>query len=214
MIQESLDRVLKIENGFKEIEAEAARMGETHDLASILTISKELLSHEACQVRSLALFLLGNIAAKENYALEIIREQARKDEDWRVQEIAAKAFDKFCHDTGYESALPIIEDWLKDPHPNVCRAVTEGLRIWTGRPYFNTHPDIAIHLISRHRTNESDYLRKSVGNALRDISKKFPDLVEKEVAGWDLNDKREAFTYRFVNKRNMLKQALNPKKPG
>ena len=52
------------------------------------------------------------------------------------------------------------------------RAVTEGLRIWTGRPYFHNHPEVAIQLLSQLRNDESEYVRKSVGNALRDISKK------------------------------------------
>jgi len=150
------------------------------------------------------LFLLGNIAAWEPEALEAIREQARKDDNWRVQEIAAKAFDRYCHDRGYEAALPVIEDWLNDPHPNVCRAVSEGLRIWTGRPYFSTHPELAICLISQHKAHESIYLRKSVGNALRDIGRKFPDLVEKEVSGWDLKNEKVGFTSRLVNKRKKL----------
>ena len=35
----------------------------------------------------------------------------------------------------------------------------------------------------------SDYVRKSVGNALRDISKKFPELIEAELNNWNLESK-------------------------
>ena len=63
-------------------------------------------------------------------------------------------------------------EWLADSSPNVRRAFTEGLRIWTGRPYFHNHPEVAIQLLSQLRNDESEYVRKSVGNALRDISKK------------------------------------------
>ena len=35
----------------------------------------------------------------------------------------------------------------------------------------------------------SDYVRKSVGNALRDISKKFPELIEAELNKWNLESK-------------------------
>ena len=100
-----------------------------------------------------------------------------QDNDWRVQEILAKAFDRFCADIGYEKALPVIKEWLADSNPNVRRAVTEGLRIWTGRSYFREHPEVAIQLLSQFRNDESEYVRKSVGNALRDISKKHMDLV-------------------------------------
>ena len=61
----------------------------------------------------------------------------------------AKAFDRFCADTGYEEALPVIKEWLADPNPTVRRAVTEGLRIWTGRAYFREHPEVAIQLLSQ-----------------------------------------------------------------
>lgn len=60
---------------------------------------------------------------------------------------------------------------MSDKKANVRRAVIEGLRIWTGRPYFKENPEIAIQLISEQKSDDSEYLRKSVGNALRDISK-------------------------------------------
>jgi 3-methyladenine DNA glycosylase AlkC len=101
-----------------------------------------------------------------------------------VQEILAKAFDRYCADIGYEQALPVIKEWLSDSSPNVRRAVTEGLRIWTGRPYFRDHPEIAVQLLSRLRDDESEYVRKSVGNAIRDISKKHKELVRNELQRW------------------------------
>ena len=33
----------------------------------------------------------------------------------------------FCKNTGYEKALPIIDEWLENDNPNTRRAVTEGL---------------------------------------------------------------------------------------
>jgi 3-methyladenine DNA glycosylase AlkC len=52
---------------------------------------------------------------------------------------------------------------------------------------FRTHPEAAVALLSPLRSDDSEYLRKSVGNALRDISKKHPDLIRSEVATWDLD---------------------------
>ena len=96
----------------------------------------------------------------------LLRQRVSLDKDWRVQETLAKAFDGYCKDSGYEKSLPVIEDWLSDENPNVRRAVTEGLRIWTGRDYFREHPEVAIKLLSRLKADESEYVRKSVGNAL------------------------------------------------
>lgn len=112
----------------------------------------------------------------------------------------AKAFDEICKYKGYESSLPLIEEWINDNNPNVVRAVTEGLRIWTNRPFFKENPLIAIALISQHKDDESEYLRKSVGNALKDISKKYPDLIQQEVIQWDLSNPRILFTYKLATK--------------
>ena len=118
----------------------------------------------------------------------------------RVQEVLAKAFDEFCAVKGYEEALPVIDEWLSDPHPNVRRAVTEGLRIWTSRPYFRDHPGDAVSRLSRLRGDSSEYVRKSVGNALRDISKKHPDLVAAELETWSLETKEVSQVYRLASK--------------
>ena len=84
--------------------------------------------------------------------------------------------------------------------PNVIRAVTEGLRIWTSRPFFKENPAVAITLISKHKAHESEYLRKSVGNALRDISKKHAELIWQEVEQWDISTPRVLFTYKLASK--------------
>jgi hypothetical protein len=206
MFEENIQRALLVTNGFQGILKEADAIESESPALSRLTISKTFLSHEAYQVRSMGLFLLGSIAAIEPQGLELIYLQIISDNNWRIQEIAAMAFDRYCRETGYETALPEIEKWLSDPNPNICRAVTEGLRIWTGRPYFDKHPDVAIRLISRHKDSDSEYLRKSVGNSLRDIGKKFPLLIERETSTWDVSDRRVAFTLKYVNKNKSKNQ--------
>jgi 3-methyladenine DNA glycosylase AlkC len=143
---------------------------------------------------------LGYLSSIDNPALQILRRIVSNDKSWQVQEILAKAFDQYCRDNGYEKSIPVISDWLSDQNPNVCRAVTEGLRIWTGRPYFNTNPEVAIQLISQHKAHDSEYLRKSVGNSLRDISKKHNELIKNELSTWDLSNNRIFFTYKLVTR--------------
>jgi 3-methyladenine DNA glycosylase AlkC len=43
-------------------------------------------------------------------------------------------------------------------------------------------------------------LRKSVGNALRDISKKHPELVRQEVASWDLTARGVQQVYKLAKR--------------
>ncbi|WP_263603824.1 HEAT repeat domain-containing protein [Chryseobacterium sp. PET-29] len=172
------------------------------DLSESKALAVDMLKSDYYQVRCCAIFILGFIAARDGTVLLLLKDTARSDEGWQVQEIIAKAFDRYCKDNGYESSLPEIKAWLSDKHPNVCRAVTEGLRIRTGRPYFKTHPEVAIDLLSQHRSGDSEYLRKSVGNSLRDISKKYGELVKMEISKWDLQDQRIAFTCDHVLKRH------------
>ena len=148
----------------------------------------------------LATMILGRLATTNSEALCLLKEQVSTDENWRVQEMLAKAFDEVCKYRGYEASLPLIEEWLNGNNPNIIRAVTEGLRIWTSRPFFKENPSVAIALISKHKAHESEYLRKSVGNALRDISKKHPELVRQEVLQWDLSNPRIMFTYKLAAK--------------
>ena len=148
----------------------------------------------------LATTILGRLATEDNNVLRFLKERVSIDENWRVQEMLAKAFDEVCRHRGYEVSLPLIEEWIADDNPNVIRAVNEGLRIWTSRPYFKENPSVAITLIAKHKAHESEYLRKSVGNALRDISKKHAKLVWQEVERWDLSNPRISFTYKLAAK--------------
>ena len=153
---------------------------------------------EVYQMRMYAVFLLGHLS-QESDVLSFLRDDVSADSNWRVQEVLAKAFDDFCAVRGYEAALPVIDEWLSDPRPNVRRAVTEGLRIWTSRPYFRDHPGDAIARLSKLRSDASEYVRKSVGNALRDISKKHPELVAAELRTWSLETTEVAQVYRLAS---------------
>lgn len=186
-----LSELEKIEHGFKHIIVAGDQLLADSSHNSF-ELGIELLDTESYQGRMLGVHILGRIAASDQQALVILKERVSRDDNWHVQEMLAKAFDQFCKDIGYEKALPVIKEWLDSPNPNTVRAVIEGLRIWTGRPYFKQHPQVAIDLISRHRSNSSEYVRKSVGNSLRDISKKHHELVKQETDKWDQLDKRIA----------------------
>ena len=199
-ISNILNNILQIENGFKHINDGASEIIEIYSKEQCFELALDLFKHEAYQIRMLATNLLGLIATENNDALCFLKENVSVDENWRVQEMLAKAFDEVCKYRGYEASLSLIEEWNNDENPNVIRAVTEGLRIWTSRPYFKENPSVAIALITKHKGHRSEYLRKSVGNALRDISKKHSELVRQEVELWDLSDPRVLFTYKLSTK--------------
>jgi len=199
-IEELVQRVRKTQHGFLDIQKAADEFVVSHAARENLRAAKQLFGSEIYQVRCLATFIFGRLAAVSKDSLQFLKQQVSQDNDWRVQEILAKAFDRYCADIGYDQALPAIKEWVADPSPNIRRAVTEGLRIWTGRQYFQDHPEIAIQLLSQLRNDESEYVRKSVGNALRDISKKHTVLIKSELEQWVIANKRIAQTHKLASK--------------
>ena len=187
------------ERGFLHEQRRARADYASFDREQALRAAYLAYRSEVYQVRMYAVFLLGHLSQDPD-VLSFLRNEVSADSNWRVQEVLAKAFDEFCAVKGYEEALPVIDEWLSDPHPNVRRAVTEGLRIWTSRPYFRDHPGDAVSRLSRLRGDSSEYVRKSVGNALRDISKKHPDLVAAELETWSLETKEVSQVYRLASK--------------
>lgn len=199
-IDNLLNKIRQIEHGFHHIHKGADEILSAYPKEQCFELALELFRHEAYQFRMLATTLLGRLATENNNALCFLKETVGTDKNWRVQEMLAMAFDEVCKCGGYEVSLPLIEEWLNDDNPNVIRAVTEELRIWTSRPFFNENPSIAIALIGKHKAHESKYLRKSVGNALRDISKEHAELIRNEVQQWDLTNPRILFTYKLAAK--------------
>lgn len=199
-INEILNNILHVEHGFQHIIDGADEIFSANSKEQCFEVALELFRNDAYQARMLATTILGRLAIEDNDALRFLKEQVSTDENWRVQEMLAKAFDEICKNRDYEKCFCLIENWLDDDNPNVVRAVTEGLRIWTSRPFFKENPSLAIALIAKHKAHESEYLRKSVGNALRDISKKHAELIRNEVQQWDLSNPRILFTYKLAAK--------------
>ena len=188
-----------IKNGFKEEEKRALADYKNNDR----DYTKELafLSYESkvYQVRMYGVFLFGYLS-DDSEILAFMRDEASKDDNWRVQEVLAKAFDEYCKNKGYENEIPVIDEWLSSDNSNTKRAVTEGLRIWTSRQYFKENPQEAIKRLAALKEDASEYVRKSVGNALRDISRKFPELIKEELKTWKLETKEIKQVYKLASR--------------
>jgi len=193
-----IESIKKIEHGFKHI-IKTGNVILTDKTQNHFEMANKLSTDRSYQVRMLSVYLLGQLSPKNSDILRNLEAIAEKDTNWRVQEMVAKAFDHYCAEIGYANSLSCIKEWLSHRSPNVRRAVTEGLRIWTARPFFKENPEIAIKLISANKNDESEYLRKSVGNSLRDIRKKHKELVDEEVSSWKI-DKRVELVRSLVEK--------------
>ena len=188
-----------IKSGFKVQEKKAINDYKSKGIEYIKELAFLAYHSEVYQVRMYGVFLFGYLSTDKEI-LAFMREEVSKDENWRVQEVLAKSFDEFCKSIGYEKTLTVIDEWLNHDNPNTRRAVTEGLRIWTSRPYFKENPKEAIRRIANLKEDNSEYVRKSVGNALRDISKKFPELIKDELNTWKLENKEINQVYMLANK--------------
>ena len=188
-----------VENGFKLEENRALGDYKSYNNEYIKRLAVLAFKSAVYQVRMYAVFLFGYLSEDDNI-LAFMRDTVSKDDNWRVQEILAKSFDEFCKKKGYEEALPTNDEWLRNSNPNTRRAVTEGLRIWTNRPYFKDNPTEAIERLADLREDSSEYVRKSVGNALRDISKKYPELIKNELDSWKLKSQEINQVYKLANK--------------
>ena len=199
-ILEVIKKVENVNDGFKPMQAVTEDILNNTSTEEGLRLAHELYKSDIYQARMLAVLIFEEKVSQSPETLKFLRATVSKDENWKVQEMLARAFDRYCRDIGYEKALPVIRDWLKDKNHNVRRAVSEGLRIWTGRDYFKTHPEVAINLLSHLKDDEHEYVRKSAGNALRDISRFHKELIKKELAIWDISNKNIAYTYKLASK--------------
>ena len=196
----SLEREFSlIKRGFKEEEKRALDDYKSNDKEYVKRLAFLSYESKVYQVRMYGVFLFGYLSADIGI-LKFMRDEVSKDDNWRVQEVLAKAFDEYCKNKGYENAIPIIDEWLSSDNPNTRRAVTEGLRIWTSRPYFRENPQETIKRLAAFKEDASEYVRKSVGNALRDVSRKFPELIKEELKTWNLETKEIKQVYKLASR--------------
>ncbi len=195
-----LSEILLVKENLKLVKEEAKKYYQSHSMKECSEMGLRLYASEHYPIQEVGIFLLGYSAHEFPWALTFLKERVSQHENWKVQEILAMAFDSHCKIIGYETALPLIEEWLNNDCANVRRAASEGLRVWTSRPYFKDHPDVAIKLLSAHRQDNSLYVRKSIGNALRDISKKHGERVSDELSAWDLSTKEVQQVYKLANR--------------
>lgn len=195
-----LEELIPEKDSLKIVKLEAEKYYKTHSLDECFRMGHELYRSDNFQIQEVGVFLFGYAAHQNADALSFLKSTVSQHDSWKVQEILAMAFDNHCKIIGYEAALPVIREWLDSDCANVRRAVSEGLRVWTSRVYFRDHPQVAIDLLATHKSDTSEYVRKSVGNAIRDISKKYSELVSAELGTWDLSSKEIRQVYKLASK--------------
>jgi 3-methyladenine DNA glycosylase AlkD len=151
------------------IPKEAEKMFKENSLENCWKIAMEYYSNELYCIQMLAIYIIGLLWNEK--ALNFMESTVSKNHSWQVQECLAISFNIFCKHNGYYSSLKTINEWINNENQNVMRAVIERLRVWIKRPYFENNSQEAINILSRIKNDKSEYVRKSFGNALKDISK-------------------------------------------
>ena len=195
-----LEELIPEKDSLKLVKNEAEKYYKSHSADDCFDMGMKLYESDNFQIQEVGVLLLGYSAHGNAPAIDFLKNTVSRHSSWKVQEILAMAFDNHCKIIGYEAALPLIEEWLNSDCANVRRAVSEGLRIWTGRPYFKDNPQAAIQLLSAHKEDNSEYVRKSIGNALKDISKKYPQMIAEELKSWDLSSGEIKQVYNLAGK--------------
>ncbi|MHA2247164.1 MAG: hypothetical protein ACXADY_19620 [Candidatus Hodarchaeales archaeon] len=99
--------------------------------------------------------------------------------NWEMREICAYTIREGLK-TFPKNTLAVLNDWLsKNPNANVRRLIAESLRPmadikWLRDPEKN---DPILDILVKLKNDESEYVRKSVGNNFKDLSKYMPEKI-------------------------------------
>lgn len=160
-----LQKLLPDKDSLKLVKSEAKKYYKSHSPEDCFNTGIKLYQSENFQIQEVGVFLSGYAAQHNTIALSFLKNTVSLHDSWKVQEILAMAFDNHCKMIGYEAALPIIKEWLNSTV--IVLMFAELLR----------------------RDCGFGYVRKSIGNALRDISKKYPQIILEELSSWKLSSK-------------------------
>lgn len=101
----------KTEHGFKHI-IKAGNEILADPAVIHFTVAKELFANESYQARMLATFLLGELSKRHTRALQFLITKVAADNNWRVQEMLAKAIDSYCAEKAMRIHCPILQGGL------------------------------------------------------------------------------------------------------
>ena len=143
-------------------------------------------------LRNFALILLAKSSTLSKKAFEKglnhIKINYANHSNWEIREISGYTIREGLKSFP-EVTLAILNEWLtENPNANVRRLITESLRPmadirWLRDPKKN---DPIIDILIKLKADESEYVRKSVGNNIKDLSKYMPikilDLMDKWIS--------------------------------
>lgn len=145
-------------------------------------------AHPSDTIRCWAVYM---VAAREQEIGEHLAEVRRfaADTHFGVREIAWLAMRRHISNHLDES-IEILKTWAKDEDANIRRFASEAIRprgVWCEHiGELKLFPEKALGILEALRSDESKYVRDSVGNWLNDAGKSRPDFVIALTDRWQI----------------------------
>ena len=135
-----------------------------------------------------AIHLFARLLRKSPYIFSRLEEKVVVWADHKNWEIRESACEVILEAFRYQpkKMMPLLKTWTESENENLRRAVVESIRPhaqikWLRNPEKN---DEIIALLTRLRSDPSEYVRKSVGNNFKDLSKYMPEKVLSVFESW------------------------------
>lgn len=132
-------------------------------------------------------FLMPIARFVEEFGLDYPKESMEALEEITKRHTAEFAVRPFI-EKYYDSTMKIIKKWAMSPNFHLRRAASEGIRPrlpWASKlQCFIKDPQPVLEVLEVLRSDSSEYVRKSVGNNLNDISKDWPEVVMDTLERW------------------------------
>ncbi len=136
-----------------------------------------------------ALSFLGEISCLSNELFEQALQRAKmlaNESEWETREMSVYSIKKGLRFFP-EKTISILREWvIQESNPNVRRFIAESLRPsgdikWLRNPNKNNN---VLEILQMLKAEPSEYVRKAVGNNLKDLSKYMPEKILKLTRKW------------------------------
>ncbi len=167
--------------------------------------------------------LVLSIHLTSNFALDFFDNTIEKieiwanNEDWEIRENAIYPLLSGLKNN-QKKALDLLSSWVDSENPNIRRFVAESLRPKAEVKWLrdSTQNDEILKILTFLNHDESIYVRKAVGNNLKDLTKYMPDKILKLTEDWlkekeNLSQKEQKYLIYTIYRALRWLKDRNPK---
>lgn len=174
-----------------------SKIHEDNDLIFVIA------NHDSDVVRSWGAFMIGkDDALSLNEKFQMIQLFA-SDKHFNVREEAWVAL-RMSVIESLEESLKILSTWVNNEDENIRRFASEITRprgVWCKHiETLKEKPELALCILEPLKTDESTYVRNSVGNWLNDASKTCPEFVIDLCKRWKKENIQQVETEYIIKK--------------